>query len=83
MISYILIISYTYRPPQLTLVVLFLHLSDPAKTFSVVELGGRGHWSISTLLRSTSMPLVPLGYDKNNVQIMVTQCLNNVYIMLK
>lgn len=48
------------KKKKLTLVVLGLHLCDPAKTFSSFEPSGSGHWSMSTFCRSISIPLVPL-----------------------
>lgn len=43
-----------------TSVVRFLHLSLAANMFNWVDPGGRGHWSMSSLRRSISIPLVPL-----------------------
>ena len=47
-----------------TFVVLSLHLSEAAKILSWVLPALGGHWSMSTLLRSISMPLVPLPKEK-------------------
>ena len=48
---------------DLTLVVRGLHLSDAAKILSCVLPPRAGHWSMSTLRRSISIPLVPLTRD--------------------
>lgn len=58
---------------SITSVVSVLHLSEAAKMLSSDESGGSGHWSISTLLKSMSMPLVPL--EKMNKAHFVIRCL--------
>ena len=46
------------------MVVLGLHLSDPANTLTVAASSGCGHWSMSTFRKSISIPLVPLKRTK-------------------
>jgi hypothetical protein len=52
---------------RITSVVSVLHLSEAAKMLSSDESGGSGHWSMSTLLKSTSIPLVPLEKNEQTV----------------